>query len=312
MIGKKKIYPTMITPYLADGNIDYAAVRKLVDWYYECGCDGAFAVCLSSEMPYLSLDERVTLAKTVVDEGKKLSAAHPERPPFEVVASGHISYTFDEQAAELLAMAETGIDALVLVTNRFDIGETGEERWLYELDRMLAVLPKEMPLGIYENPLPYKRLLTEKMLKHIASTGCFAFIKDTCCNEELIEKRLSWLAGSGVKLFNANAQTLRRSLIAGAEGYTGSNANFHPRLYRKMMDTLDTDPTLSEKYAAYITMLSLIEQLRYPCTAKYHLSKLIGIPMELTARSNDVRLFDEYQRFCVEQMKIVSDEAEAL
>ncbi len=307
MIGKKKIYPTMITPYKKDGSIDYDAVRKLTAWYWENGCEGAFAVCLSSEMPYLSLEERVELARTVVDEGRKLSASDTSRPPFEVVASGHISYTFEEQKKELLAISETGVQALVLVTNRFDIENTSDERWIEELDRMLEVLPKDIPLGIYENPLPYKRLLSEKMLRHIVKTGRFAFVKDTCCDEELIEKRLGILDGAGVKLFNANVQTLRPSLIAGAEGYTGSMANYHPALFRKMMDTLDSDPAECERLSTTLSILSLAEQLCYPCTAKYHLSELVGIPMEWTARSNDVHKMDENQKCFVRQMKMMTD-----
>ena len=41
---------TMITPYAPDGNIDYPTVRKYVDWYFENGLDGIFAVCQSSEI----------------------------------------------------------------------------------------------------------------------------------------------------------------------------------------------------------------------------------------------------------------------
>ena len=41
------IYPTMITPY-KDGKIDYEGVNNLVNWYYENGCNGIFAVCQSS------------------------------------------------------------------------------------------------------------------------------------------------------------------------------------------------------------------------------------------------------------------------
>ena len=60
------IYPTMITPY-EDGKIDYENVKKLVEWYIEKGCSGIFAVCQSSEMWYLSLEERFELGKAVVD-----------------------------------------------------------------------------------------------------------------------------------------------------------------------------------------------------------------------------------------------------
>ena len=78
----KKVYPTMVTPFKADGSIDYDGAEKIVKWYIEKGCQGVFAVCQSSEMSFLSLDEKVRLAKSVVSASDgKLS----------VVASGHTS-----------------------------------------------------------------------------------------------------------------------------------------------------------------------------------------------------------------------------
>ncbi|MBQ1212695.1 MAG: dihydrodipicolinate synthase family protein, partial [Clostridia bacterium] len=55
----------MITPFNADGSVDYATAEKYVDWYFENGIDGIFAVCQSSEIFFLSLEEKVKL-NTVV------------------------------------------------------------------------------------------------------------------------------------------------------------------------------------------------------------------------------------------------------
>lgn len=38
------VYPTMLTPF-KNGEIDYDALAKLVEYYYEGGCKGLFAVC---------------------------------------------------------------------------------------------------------------------------------------------------------------------------------------------------------------------------------------------------------------------------
>ena len=86
------VYPTMITPFTADGKVDYEAAKRIVKWYLEHNCDGIFAVCQSSEMFFLSLDERIKLAKTVVE------AAEGKIP---VVASGHCSDSLDEQIKEI-------------------------------------------------------------------------------------------------------------------------------------------------------------------------------------------------------------------
>ena len=43
------VWPVMLTPYTEDNKIDYPALEKLTEWYFENDCDGLFAVCQSSE-----------------------------------------------------------------------------------------------------------------------------------------------------------------------------------------------------------------------------------------------------------------------
>ena len=58
-------FTTMITPYKADGSVDYETAERYVDWYYNNGLTGIFAVCQSSEIFYLTLEERVRLNREV-------------------------------------------------------------------------------------------------------------------------------------------------------------------------------------------------------------------------------------------------------
>ena len=48
------IIPVMITPFTANGQIDYPGLGRLVEWYIANGSDALFAVCQSSEMQYLT------------------------------------------------------------------------------------------------------------------------------------------------------------------------------------------------------------------------------------------------------------------
>ena len=59
----------------------------------------------SGEIFYLTLNERVEIAKTVVDTARKLAKKDKSRKPMTIVVSGHISSSFDDQVAELNAMA---------------------------------------------------------------------------------------------------------------------------------------------------------------------------------------------------------------
>ena len=296
----------MITPYNKDGKIDFGAVDKLVEWYWHKGCDGIFAACQSSEIFFLSLDERVALARRVKEKAGALSRSDSSRPAMTVVASGHISDSFADQVRELTLIAETGVDAVIMISNRFDIDNTGDTKWVADLNALVTLLPKDIALGVYECPYPYKRLLTPTMLDACIKTGRFTFIKDTCCDAEMIAERIRQLGGTGMNLFNANSQTLLESLRSGAAGFSGVMANFHPQIYAWLCRNYKTQPETAEKVQAFMTLSSLTEKLTYPCTAKYHLSEIEGIKMEHTSRARDVDQLTDYQKSCIHQMDLLA------
>lgn len=283
------VHPTMITPYTKDGEIDYVAVKSIVEWYIEKGCKGIFAVCQSSEMAFLTLEERVTLAKKVVE----YAAGR-----INVVASGHCGHNISEQIREINAISETGIDAFVLVSNRFDLHNEGDDVWIANAERVLAGINPDIKLGIYECPMPYKRLLSAKILDWCIKTGRFNFVKDTCCDPDVLTERLNQLNGTGIMIFNANAQTLLHSLRHGAAGYSGVMANFHPEIYSYLCDNHNSEK--ADAVQAFLCYYAFSECMSYPVTAKYHMN-LIGIPMELDSRSRKKSEFTKYEKMIVEQ-----------
>ncbi|MDY3862562.1 MAG: dihydrodipicolinate synthase family protein [Eubacteriales bacterium] len=295
------VYPTMITPYRKNGEVDDTAVEAMTEWYWKRGCDGIFADCQSSEIQFLTLDERVNILHTVMQKVYALAAQDPSRPRMTVVASGHVSDGFEDQVRELNAIAAEKPDALILISNRMDIANTSDEAWIADTERLIAELPAEMPLGIYECPKPYKRLLTEKMLRWCVENGRFYFVKDTCCDAELIRARLEICKGSHLKLFNANAQTLLETVRAGVYGYCGVMANFHPDLYTRLLkgDINSSDASLLQDF---LGLAATIEGQTYPCCAKYYLNRFEGVAMEPDARSADVRNLTAYQKSCVDQL----------
>lgn len=305
-------YVTMLTPYDKDHNIDYGAVEALVDWYWKSGLDGIFACCHSTEIHCLSLADRVKFSKTVVERAKLLARDDKSRKPLTVVSSGHISYDASEQLYELSAMAQTGADALIMVSNRFDIDNTGEDKWISDAERLIAKLPDDVPLGIYECPTPYKRVLTDKMTEFCAKSGRFHFIKDTCCDAAMMKRRTEIMKGTPMMLMNANAQTLLETLQNGADGYCGIMCNFHPKLYAWLCHNFKTEPEKAQLIQSFLSTSAFLEQLAYPCIAKYHINKYENIPMELYSRARDMRLVTPYQKSCVDQMKILADHFESL
>ncbi len=288
---KHGIYPTMITPY-KNGEIDYDGVEKLVNWYAANGCAGIFAVCQSSEMNYLSLQERTKLAKHVTDcAAGRLS----------VVVSGHCANSIDAQAEEIAEISRCGADAFVLVSNRLDLHNDGDDVWLQNAQSLLDKLDKDLTFGIYECPVPYKRLLTPKILDWCIHSGRFAFIKDTCCDPDQLTERLAQLRGSGIGLFNANTQTLLHSLQQGAAGFSGIMGNFQPDLLAWLYENYQRAPKTAQQLADYLSLASFTEGLAYPCTAKYYLG-FEGIQLDTWSRSRDDKQLTAYHKHVMEQL----------
>ena len=293
MLTKKEMWPVMLTPFTERGEVDYNALERLIVFYEEGGCSGLFAICQSSEVFHLSLEERVKIADFV----KK----HAHVP---VIASGHVSDGREAQLEELRRVTDTGVDAVILITNR--LARNGEDPrvWMDNLMYLVDHLDPAMPLGFYECPAPYKRLMSLEELKTCAETGRFHFMKDTCCDIATLRARLEVLRGTNLRLYNANTTTLLDSLRAGAAGFSGVMASFHPELYAWLLNHVED--SRAETVQAALTICSEIERQLYPVNAKYHL-QTVGLPITLRSRTQDCRLLTPTFQEEVRQMQVLVD-----
>lgn len=291
------VWPVMLTPFTDDNEVDYEALGKLVDWYIENGVAGLFADCQSSEMFYLSLEERIKIAQFV----KKQSDG---RVP--VVASGHISDKLEDQINELNAVAATGVDAVILISNRLAKEDEDDTVWLENLKKIIQELPENLPLGFYECPYPYKRIISPELLKWCAETGRFYFIKDTSCDLNNMEQKLKAIKGSHLKLFNANSSTLLETLQIGAAGFSGVMANFHPDLYVWLCRNYKKYPEKARKLADFLTLASMIERQVYPVNAKYAQLKY-GNFQSIYTRTKNMDLLNKTAKLEVDQLLEFTD-----
>ena len=284
------VWPVMITPFTEDNKIDYDAVLRIIEWYVKEGVTGIFAVCQSSEMFFLSKEERYQLAKFVIENTPK---------HIGVVASGHVAPDVEDQIREAQAIVDLGADAYVFISNQFAREDEGDDVAKARIEYLISHIEADS-FGVYECPAPYKRLLTPEMLKWMAGTGKFAFLKDTCCDLGQLKAKCDAVKGTGLKIYNANAATLLESLRMGCAGYSGVMANFHTRLYAWLCENWDKEPERAEKMMAFLGAASTIECQVYPVNAKYHMN-LVGVPMALTTRTKDPALLTGSRRLEIEQ-----------
>ena len=290
------VYPVMITPYTDANTIDWNAVDGIVEFYAQHGCQGIFAVCQSSEMFFLSEDERAELAARVA----KASAGR-----MCIVASGHISEKLEDQIRELKRIAASGVDAVVMISSRLAKPDEDDDVLISNMNAILEAIP-DITFGMYECPHPYKRLLSTKVLEAMAQSGRFAFIKDTCCDAELIAERIRILDGR-IQLFNANAATMLDTLRSGCAGFSGIMANYHPDLWVWLCENYDKQPEKAEKLMPMLSLMSSAEGWVHPVCAKYHMN-LVNVPMTLNSRSADKENFGKLSRLSIEDLVKIEDD----
>lgn len=286
------VYPTMVTPYTQDNEIDYGAVEALLHWYKDRGVAGVFAICQSSEIFFLSFEERLELLRFIMTH---------KPADMTIVASGHVADDRERQIEEAKRFIAEGIDAYVFIANRFAAADESDDALWERMEHAADSLP-EIGLGVYECPYPYKRVLTPELMGRMAQTGRYQFLKDTCCDIDMIRRKLKAVEGSPLKIFNANSATLLESLRAGCAGFSGVMANFHPELYADLCACWKTDPERAEKLQAFTGFASVAECQCYPVNAKYYL-QLEGLPLNIDSRARDKREFTPSRQAEIRQMR---------
>ena len=156
-------WPVMITPFHEDKSIDWKSLDRLIDWYLKAEVSGLFAVCQSSEMFDLSMDERLALAKHVVERVKG---------QVPVIATGTFPNSEFTQPEMVKKIYDTGVEAVIILTNLFAEQHEPESVWKKNVEKLLSETVI-FPAGMYECPFPYKRLIPVETMAWAKSTDRF-------------------------------------------------------------------------------------------------------------------------------------------
>ena len=261
-----EMYPTIITPFENNGSIDYAGLEKLIAMFAYANCDGIFAVCQSSEMFFLSDDEKLELAKKSIEFCRTNG--------IKCVVSGHTQDNIETQVNYLKKLEKLNPDAIILVSNRLAREDESDDVAIANLQHICGLLSRRTHLGIYECPYPYSRPLTPALIQAMMDDGRFDFIKDTSCQTEVICRRLAQMKGSGIGLYNANAATLLHSIGAGAAGYSGIQINLMPEFFTLLKEACQQQNCSRIQHIYnHIAGVAYVECQNYPANAKYLLMK---------------------------------------
>ncbi|MFV0605235.1 MAG: dihydrodipicolinate synthase family protein [Niabella sp.] len=281
-----KFVPVMITPFNLKAEIDFDTVSALVEFYMQAGVKGFFANCLSSEMYSITEAERLQLTKHVV---KKVNGRVP------VVATSSFGLTLDDKAEFTKRIYDTGIDAAILITGHFAKVNEDDNKLLSNFEKMFS-LTGNIPLGMYECPAPYKRIITPEVFKNLLSANRFVYHKDTSITHENVKTKLDILKQSDSKLefYDAHTPNASFSMQHGATGMSSISGNFYPEVLVWMVANAN-NPEKREDVQWLQSELSRVDPMihvAYPMSAKYFLEKR-GLPVRTISRAYAMHLTPE-------------------
>jgi 4-hydroxy-tetrahydrodipicolinate synthase len=296
------VWPVMLTPFTEANHLDLDGLRKLTDFYLASGVSGLFANCLSSEMYQLSEEERLAVVRTVVDQTQS-------RVP--VVATGTFTKNSEQAANFIKRVHDLGVAAVITISSVLANPDEEEEVLKGRLEQIMD-RTGDIPLGLYECPVPYKRLVSPSLMSWLAKSGRFRYHKDTSCHSDSIRKKIAAIEGSPFSLYNADTPTALASIQDGARGISPISANYYPELFTYLFARFQ-ETGLDEELQYLYSQLIIMDKLNhnfYPFAAKLFLQKrglgisnVTRIPTEVMTSADQVRLkavYDVFERLASE------------
>jgi 4-hydroxy-tetrahydrodipicolinate synthase len=209
----------LITPMFADGGIDEAAYRRLIDWQIAEGTHGIVPVGTTGESPTLTHDEH----KRVVELAIEAAAG---RVP--VVAGAGSNST-----AEAIGLAthakNAGADAVLVVTPYYN-KPTQEGLYRHYMAIADAV---DIPIIIYNIPGRSVIDMTVETMARLAAHKNIVGVKDATAN---LTRPLHTTRACGEKFIQLSGEdhTVLAFLASGGHGCISVTANVAPRLCSEM------------------------------------------------------------------------------
>jgi 4-hydroxy-tetrahydrodipicolinate synthase len=291
---KKGFIPVMLTPFKDNGAVDFDGLTKLTELYLEAGAAGLFANCLSSEMFELSESERLAVVSHVVKLAKG---------KVPVVATGTFGGALDEQADFVKKIYDTQVDAVIGITGLL-ADETASDQEFEANAHELLRLTEGIPMGFYECPVPYKRVILPKQLEALVATGRVTYHKDTCLDIEQIREKLALTKkAANFGLYDAYMVHAVDTLKAGSAGLSCIQGNFFPELVVWLCNNynnanLANEVNLVQQF--FIDQMDVMHNI-YPTVAKYYLQKR-GLEIGTFTRRTGIGEFNAAAKSQVDQL----------
>jgi 4-hydroxy-tetrahydrodipicolinate synthase len=209
----------LVTPMLDNGDVDYAGLRRLIDWHVAEGTDCIGVVGTTGESPTVSVEEHCEIIRVAVEHARG-------RVPIMAGAGGNST----REAIELSHYArKVGADCTLQVVPYYN---KPSQEGMYRHFRAIAEAV-ELPLVLYNVPGRTVADLQHDTVLRLAQVDGIVGIKEATGNIE----RAAWLirqAPRGFSIYSGDDGTAVALMLLGGHGNVSVTANVAPRLMHEL------------------------------------------------------------------------------
>ena len=212
--------PAMVTPMLEDGCVDYASLRKLIDWHIAEGTDCIGVVGTTGESPTVNVEEHREIIRVSVEQAKG-------RVP--IMAGCGANST--AEAIELAKFARSvGADCQLQVVPYYN---KPTQEGLYQHFKAIAEAVPDLPVILYNVPGRSVADMQHETVLRLAQVPGIVGIKEATGNIE----RAQWLIRDLPKefaVYSGDDPSAVALMLCGGRGNVSVTANVAPRLMHEL------------------------------------------------------------------------------
>ena len=212
--------PALITPMLEDGSVDYASLRKLIDWHIAEGTDCIGVVGTTGESPTVNVEEHREIIRVSVEQAKG-------RVP--IMAGCGANST--AEAIELAKFAKSvGADCQLQVVPYYN---KPTQEGMYQHFKAIAEAVPDLPIILYNVPGRSVADMQHDTVLRLAQVPGIVGIKEATGNIE----RAQWLIRDLPKefaIYSGDDPTAVALMLCGGKGNVSVTANVAPRLMHEL------------------------------------------------------------------------------
>lgn len=209
----------LVTPMRDDGELDFEALQRLVEFHIENGTDALVAVGTTGESPTLDMDEHCLVMRKVVEYARG-----------RVPVLGGTGSNSTKEAIELTTDAmKGGCDAVLLVTPYYN---KPTQEGLYQHYKAVAEACP-IPQLLYNVPGRTACDLLPETVERLAAIPNIVGIKEA---QGTVQRARDIIGrcGAGMDVISGDDPNARETILAGGKGVISVTANVAPRLMHEL------------------------------------------------------------------------------